>query len=354
MKNRETNNTKEIKKAIKSEEKEKSELSKNSMLEKHELPKIPIKILEDYNMVTDHKKEKGTKIGAWFERKQPSEETPLSEGSEWLFKVGGGYSEEIDPVVISEMHAIKEAYAGAIYRLLMPELVSKTRLVIKKNLENADEKLKNYPRFSLASKAIKGFKDLTELTHEEIGMLRDLGPQVPKVIIIAILVAESDKGLENFGLNLQDKKFYKIDHGESLELIELRNGLEELSTLFNNTDNFFEKSFHIKLHSDKSVKLKQPLIKQALKECFLNYITPALEDIKIILKECRSNPELKKITDKYEKILSKYRDMSEMTHLLIGDKEGEIAKLFFARLDTAYKMCLDQIDILNKKESRLI
>lgn len=130
---------------------------KKEAREKNELPDIKIKVKSEYQRDPDLIKAKGTKAGGWFYRSDPS----LSKQSRWLFKDGGGYASlatifDVSSSVISEISAVKEAYAGELYSLLAEDHVPKSRLVVNNNKNNL-------PRFIISSKRISNFEDLKEI-----------------------------------------------------------------------------------------------------------------------------------------------------------------------------------------------
>lgn len=112
------------------------------------------------------------------------------------------------------MSVIKEAYAGALYSLLIEGHVAKTRLVVDKDSVET-------PRFSIASKRIEHFEDLEDMRkrHREIERefpAHGYGKQVIKVILAGLLLGEDDFNPGNLGF--AGDKFIKIDHGMSMEL----------------------------------------------------------------------------------------------------------------------------------------
>lgn len=269
-----------------------------------QLPKLKTKDISQYRKMD--KKQKGASKGGWYAKGLPNYK---SKGSQWLFKMASGYEgqQEFDSYqnIVNEVRAIREAYAGEVYKLFIPEHVAKTRLV-----SNAEE---NGPKYSVASKQIVGFRDLHDYnpsTQNNTQILAEkFGKEVTKVIILAILMGETDWKYENLGFSydgdLNPLKFIKIDHGETFSMS--RDGER------------FAATFSIN-------KLYDP--EYLSKTTGLNPAYFALENINQALIEISAVDlaAFKKITTQFESILAEYREKyGESVHHLIGKHENQIA-----------------------------
>jgi hypothetical protein len=274
----------------------------------HGLPDIKIKIHSEYEKDSGLKKTKGTKGGAWFFRSNPN----LSKRSRWLFKEGGGYGNILDSLpqaIISEICAIKEAYAGELYKLFLDDHVPKTRLVVKDNYHQT-----MFPRLATSSKCIADFKDIDDLKAKGIKIEKSYPPeehgkQITKVIIVAVLLGETD--FNDGGISFANNQFIKVDHGESLYLDQEGVGFRD--------DLNFTPEYLAGISCLDSGFFTDENIQKAL--------AAVIE--KIVSKAC----QLASIEANYEYVLSKYRNQfGAETHYLLGKEENTIANSLEKRM----------------------
>ncbi len=290
------------------------EKARNQITEQ-DLQTIQRKRFSEYERDIDLYKSKGTKSGGWFYRSDAT----LSKQSRWLFKEGGGYKSLVDVTipqsVIHEINAIKEAYAGELYRLLLGEHVPKTRLVVK-DVTGGDK-----PQFIISSKCILGFHDLADLKYSGGVVEKELDPQtygkqITKIIIVALLLGETDIKDENMGY--AKGKFIKIDHGESLYL---NFSGTEFTQPFALTPDFLA----------EQGKLNKAYFTEQHIEATLIELTEIIESQSVALSE---------ILNKYESILSKYRQTyGHETHRLLGKLDSTIAKQLTSRMEQILTAC---------------
>ncbi len=170
----------------------------------------------------NREKRKGTKSGLFVHRMDPEK----SKTSSWLIKVGGGYnridSGNFSSGALSDSHVIRESYSGNIYKIFIPDNVTKTRIFYNNNRNQESE-----PEFLLGSKLIENFEDLEDINRDVFTALtvaerKKISKDIAKVRIVSAMLNEGDleNKLANSGFQRRDGQliFKKIDHGESLDL----------------------------------------------------------------------------------------------------------------------------------------
>lgn len=272
------------------------------------LPDIKIKIHSEYEKDPRLRKTKGTKGGAWFFRSN----SDLSKQSRWLFKEGGGYGKilgSLPQAIVSEISAIKEAYAGELYRIFIEDHVPKTRLVVKDNHNKTMS-----PRLAIGSKRIVDFNDIDDLKAKGIKIVKsflpeEYGKQIIKMIIVAVLLGESD--FNDGGIGFTNNRFIKVDHGESLYL-------DQAGVRFRDDLNFTPEyladisCLDIKYFTEENIR-------EALAEIVETMVNKA--------------NQLTSIETSYESILSTYRKQFGVeTFRLLGKEENTIASSLEKRM----------------------
>lgn len=262
--------------------------------------KIKIKHRELYTVDTSKKKRVGVQPGEWVQRTEG-----FSKKSRWLFK--GSW--ECGGPKVKEILAIREAYAGELYRLLMPDNTPKTRLVERPMGQNPDE-----PKYLVASKEIPQFEEFDSLrrirSRLEEQQNTDALRQMVKVAMVSILLGEEDFKPANLGIC--EGKLMKIDHGQSLALGH--------DGRFNETANFGK--YHI-----ASMLNISP---QEISDEILNSVC------KEILDKVNDDNILNEVTNKYEDMFNLYRNnvtAKDVIPYLIGQNKDTIKDNLSQRLE---------------------
>lgn len=278
------------------------------------LPKnLQLKIVENYEEAPDHKKTHGRSRGIWMRRKDKE----ASKRSAWLFKSGGGLG-NLSKIPAGEIHAIREAYAGAIYQLFIPEHTPKTRLVLNTNAEQI-----NSWKYSAASKEIKSLMFLPPEKINQKKFIDKYKIQVAKVFILSVILGEIDFSFSNCAL-APNEMFIKIDHGETFA--------------FQDNGEAFVKSFNIAQLYNSSYWSRSSM--DYLNEKFFtpDVIQKAIDElVKVDLDKVDA------VADQYEPLLSTYRNTyKEKSYYLLGNSENKIKMIVMDRLKQLHMKYLEK------------
>lgn len=264
---------------------------------------LHVKKMDDYEEAEGYKKTRGRSRGTWMRRKKKD----VSKRSAWLFKSGGGQG-ILPKLPAGEIHAIREAYAGAIYQIFIPEHTPKTRLVL--NIK-ADE-TKSW-KYSTASKEIKELMFLAPEKINENKFIDKYKIQVTKVFILSVILGEIDFSFSNCALS-EDKRFIKIDHGETFALQP--------------DGNAFVKPFR----PDQIYNSKY-WVQASMNYLNANFFTQNVIEQAIAELMAVNLEKVNTIATQYEDLLSEYRNIyKEKSFYLLGNEVNKIQTIFMQRL----------------------